>query len=184
MIGNDGSCTNQERFLEVYRATYGAERAQSDLAAFDAFYATGFEEVREECGFTPRAAEAVRAMREMGFGVALATSPVFPAVATRSRVEWAGLSEEDFDLITTFENSRFAKPSVAYYRAVAEALGVKPEECLMVGNDISDDMPAARIGMRVFLLTDCLIAKEGEDPKEYPCGSFDELLAYARTLRS
>ncbi len=184
MLRNDGSRTNEERFWEVFRAAYGEERAQSAHPILEAFYQTSFEDLRAECGFTPRARETVRLVRELGFGVALATSPLYPAVATRSRIQWAGLSEADFDLITTFENSCYAKPLQAYYRAVAEALGVAPEECLMVGNDISDDMPAAKAGMRVFLLTDHLIAKEGEDPAEYPCGSFDELQAHIRALRS
>ena len=32
--------------------------------------------------------------------------------------------------------------------------------------------------MKVFLLTDCLINKGGEDISRYPNGSFDELKAY------
>ena len=48
----------------------------------------------------------------------------------------------------------------------------------MVGNDVSDDMPAERVGMRVFLLTDCLENPKGEDCARYPQGGFSELLAY------
>ena len=48
----------------------------------------------------------------------------------------------------------------------------------MVGNDVGDDMPAANVGMKVFLLTDCLINSKNEDIKKYPNGSFDELLNY------
>ena len=45
-------------------------------------------------------------------------------------------------------------------------------------------MPAAKVGMQVFLLTDCLIAKEGEDPTAYPNGSFDELMAYIASQKA
>ena len=48
----------------------------------------------------------------------------------------------------------------------------------MVGNDVSEDMVAQKLGMRVFLLTDCLINKTGEDISVYPNGSFDALLTY------
>jgi len=46
------------------------------------------------------------------------------------------------------------------------------------GNDVDDDMVAAQLGMQVFLLTDCLINKQGVDISRYPNGSFDELMAF------
>ena len=52
----------------------------------------------------------------------------------------------------------------------------------MVGNDVTEDMVAATLGMRVFLLTDCLINRRGEDISRYPSGSFPELLQYIRSL--
>ena len=45
----------------------------------------------------------------------------------------------------------------------------------MVGNDVGEDMPAETLGMRVFLLTDCLINKDGADVSRWPHGSFDVL---------
>ena len=55
-------------------------------------------------------------------------------------------------------------------------------QCLMVGNDVGEDMVARSLGMQVFLLTDCLINKAGEDIEKYPHGSFPELLHYIRSL--
>ena len=43
-------------------------------------------------------------------------------------------------------------------------------------------MIAASLGMKVFLLTDCLINKAGEDINRYPHGGFDELRRYVETL--
>ena len=119
----------------------------------------------------------------MGYRVALATTPLFPAIATHSRARWAGLNPEDFDLITTYENSRHSKPNPAYYQDVIEALGVKPEECVMVGNDVDEDMIAEKLGIKVFLLTDCLINKSGRDIDLYPHGSFPELMDFIRNLK-
>ncbi|MBE6575482.1 MAG: hypothetical protein E7654_04315 [Ruminococcaceae bacterium] len=59
-----------------------------------------------------------------------------------------------------------------------------PEECLMVGNDVGDDMSARKLGMKVFLLTDCLINKTGEDISAYPNGGFPELLEYVDKLQT
>ena len=52
----------------------------------------------------------------------------------------------------------------------------------MVGNDVGDDMVAQELGMKVFLLTDCLINKHNVDISVYPHGSFEELMEYIRTL--
>ena len=116
----------------------------------------------------------------MGLRVALATNPLFPRVATHSRIRWAGLEPEDFELVTTYESSRFCKPNLRYYEEILDQLQVQPGECLMVGNDADEDMVAERLGMRVFLLTDCLINRHEQDISRWPRGSFDALLAYVQ----
>ena len=92
------------------------------------------------------------------------------------------LLSSDFEFITTFENSYSCKPNPRYYLEVAEKLGLSPEECLMVGNDVRDDMIAETVGMKVFLLTDCLINVKNVDISSYPQGSFKELVEYTKTL--
>ena len=52
----------------------------------------------------------------------------------------------------------------------------------MVGNDVSEDMIAAELGMKVFLVKDCLINKSDEDISKYPNGSFAELREYVAKL--
>ena len=52
----------------------------------------------------------------------------------------------------------------------------------MIGNDVTEDMVTAKLGMRVFLLTDCLINQSGADLPPYPQGGFQELQAYLREL--
>ena len=134
------------------------------------------------CGFNPKAAEAVRPARDLGLRVALATNPIFPAIATESRIRWAGLQPEDFELYTTYENIGYCKPNPAYYQELLNRLSEAPERCLMVGNDVAEDMIAEKLGMQVFLLTDCIINKDEADISVYPRGGFDELLEHIRTL--
>ena len=52
----------------------------------------------------------------------------------------------------------------------------------MVGNDVSEDMIAETLGMKVFLLTKDLINKENKDISAYPQGSFTDLLNYIKSL--
>ena len=177
MVKNDGSRPNEEVFWESFAKHYG-DSYKKDLPLFDEFYKNDFVSVRAACGFAPQAAEAVAKIKQMGLRVALATNPVFPSSATEHRIHWAGLVPEDFELFTTYENSNYCKPNPRYYESVAERLKVDPKECLMVGNDVSEDMVAEKIGMKVFLLTDCLINKNNEDISVYPSGGFAELLKY------
>ena len=182
MILNDGANTNEKVFWERFCKIYG-ENALGDMEKFDAFYVEEFDSISSVCGHTPKALQTVNAIKKMGYRVALATNPVFPSIATEKRIAWAGFSTNDFEIFTTYENSHSSKPNLDYYREVAQKLNVLPEECLMVGNDVSDDMVARELGMKVFLLTDCLINKENADISEYPNGSFEELMSYIENIR-
>ena len=179
MVKNDGQCSNEEAFWQRFTQIYGP-KVQADKPVFEEFYANEFQNARTACGFNPRAAETVAAIRSMGYRVALATNPIFPSVATESRIRWAGLKPEDFELYTTYENSTHCKPNPAYFLDIAESLHLAPESCLMVGNDALEDTAAAQVGMKVFLLTDCLINKDGRDISAYPQGSFEQLLEYVK----
>ena len=181
MIKNDGSRTNEETFWDCFCGIFG-ENARKDEPEFDAFYRTDFQQVQNICGFEPKAAQVIHALKTMGYSLALATNPIFPAVATESRMRWAGLDREDFVLYTTYENSRRCKPNPDYYRDILAQLNAKPEECLMVGNDVTEDMVAETLGMKVFLLTDCLINKQDKDISIYPRGDFDALMNYIQTM--
>ena len=61
-------------------------------------------------------------------------------------------------------------------------MNITAEECLMVGNDVTEDMVAKTLGMKVFLLTDCLINKNGKNIDDYPNGSFEQLTDFIKNL--
>ena len=181
MIKNDGKTTNEEQFWKGFEAAYG-DPAKHDEELFASFYRKEFNKVSSSCGYTPAAREIIDTVKACGLRTALATNPIFPAMATERRIAWAGLSPSDFELYTTYENSRFCKPNPDYYRAVMQAMGVCPEECLMVGNDVAEDMIAATLGARVFLLTDCLINSKNADISIYPHGTYGDLIAFIKNL--
>ncbi len=62
-----------------------------------------------------------------------------------------GLGIENlFDYILTYETFRLLKPDPEIFRKVIETLGVKPEECLMVGDRYAVDLnPAKELGMEI-----------------------------------
>ena len=181
MVKNDGKALNEDVFWYVFNSILGRD-AKQDLALFEEFYRTEFQKAKDSCGFNPAAVEAIRQIKDMGYRLILATNPLFPAIATYSRARWAGLNPEDFELVTTYENSRFCKPNPDYYREILGKIALDGSQCLMVGNDVGEDMIAGTLGMKTFLLTDCLINKTAEDISQYPNGSFPELLHYIRSL--
>ena len=181
MVKNDGRALNEDVFWYVFNSILGRD-AKQDLALFEEFYRTEFQKAKDSCGFNPAAVEAIRQIKDMGYRLILATNPLFPAIATYSRIRWAGLNPEDFELVTTYENSRFCKPNPDYYREILGKIALDGSQCLMVGNDVGEDMVAQKLGMKTFLLTDCLINKTAEDITQYPNGSFPELLHYIRSL--
>ncbi|MGN0165460.1 MAG: HAD family hydrolase [Lachnospiraceae bacterium] len=183
MVKNDGSCLNEKAFWDTVSKVYG-EDIIKDIPVFDQFYRNEFQCAKDCCGFNPLAAKTIQLLKENGFRIALATNPIFPAVATRSRINWAGLDASDFEIFTTYENSSYCKPNPAYYQEIINKLNVSPDECLMVGNDVNEDMIAETLGMKVFLLTDCLINKDNKDISVYPHGGFNELNQFISKLNN
>lgn len=181
MVKNDGEKSNEDVFWQDFEKHFGA-KAKQDMPLFDDFYRNEFDGAKSVCGYEPLAAETIKMLKESGLRVALATNPIFPAIATEKRIRWAGLEPSDFELYTTYENSRYSKPNPKYYTEIAEKLRVEPTECLMAGNDVDEDMVAQKVGMRVFLLTDCLINKSGKDIDKFPHGRFTELTNFIKQV--
>ena len=181
MVKNDGNKTNEEVFNEAFSAVLGMNISNLQKS-FDEYYVNEFPKVKNACGYEEKAADTVREIKNMGFRVALATNPFFPSTATEQRIGWTGLTPADFEIYTTFEDYHFCKPNLDYYREVMANLGVDPEECLMVGNDVGEDMITEQLGCKVFLLTKCLINKENKDISVYPHGDLDDLLAFIKAL--
>ncbi len=152
MVQNDGSCVNEEVFWKVFTEAYGKESLK-DKPFIDEFYEIEFNRVQAVCGFEKAAAEVVEIVKADGKYAVLATNPLFPHTATENRMRWAGLVPEDFTFYTTYENSRYCKQNPKYYEEILQKPDLKPEECIMVGNDFGEDMvPTEKLGIQGFLV--------------------------------
>ena len=178
MAANDGAESNEQIFRRVFTNALGEERAASCLPAFDRFYETEFDRVASVAHPDPKIPAMIRTLKDRGCRLALATSPMFPLLAVEKRLRWAGLDPADFDLITTYENAYHSKPNPLYYADILRVMGCEATDCLMVGNDVDEDMTAGDIGIQVFLLTDYLINRSGRDIAAYPHGGLDDLIQY------
>ena len=174
MMQNDGSLSNEDAFWAVFCSVAGTTKEETDGNLND-FYNNEFNDIKNVCGFDKNAKILVDKLKQNGYNVILATNPVFPKIGTFNRLKWAGLDFDDFSFVSTYENSHYCKPNVKYYEEILQKLNLKAEECLMIGNDVLDDMVAVNLNMQVFLLTDCLINKNGEDISKFDNGGFEDL---------
>ena len=56
---------------------------------------------------------------------------------------------------------------------------------MMVGNDFDEDvLTTEKIGMKSFLLTDCLLNRENKDTSGYSQGNFEDLKTYLKEVLS
>jgi FMN phosphatase YigB (HAD superfamily) len=159
----DHETSNEEVFMRDFYCNWPYSPEEFNLF-FDRFYRERFPLLKEFCRPFPGVPEMMEYIMRQRVKVVIATNAVFPLSALRDRIAWAGLGHHRFDLITSYELMHFCKPHVQYYQEIVQRIGVQPEDCLMVGNDTGEDLPAAKIGMKTFLVEDLLIDK-GADYK-------------------
>lgn len=174
MVTNDGTRTNAEAFWQTFAGIFG-DRVYQNEVDFNKYYDTAFNDLSKVCGRNPSAGKAVADIKNMGLTLVLATNPLFPRSAQARRLTWAGVDPNLFDLYTSYDNMHFCKPNPQYYQEIISLLECSPNECLMVGNDVGEDMIAEDLGMQVFLLPAYLINKNNKDISRYPQGNFDDL---------
>jgi FMN phosphatase YigB (HAD superfamily) len=108
--------------------------------------------------------------------MAIVTNPLFPEAAVRERMRWAGVDDLPFRWVTTYENSRYAKPNLRYFDDACARLGHAPEECLVVGDEHMD-MVAKNMGCDTYLVEGPMTALQPETPEPTYRGALRDLPA-------
>lgn len=161
----DGVATNEERVYATMRRELNLpEELLRD--SLDHFATNGLSGLQDLIHPVPLAQKIITDCARKGVPLVLATNPVFPHFMIRARMKWAGLEEASFTHITSYENSYHCKPQPGYFRDLADMLGVEPEKCLMVGNDLNHDLAAVGVGMKAYLVDTWLVERGGP---EWPC---------------
>lgn len=156
IMNKDPRRTNREVFEEdFFRDFHHPPSVMRPF--FDEFYECGFGQLKEHCWCLPEVRPIMEKVFDKGYRVIIATNSVFPRAALQQRLNWAGVGDFPYELITSYEVMHFTKPHVEYYREITDFIGLPPGECLMVGNDVGEDLCAARLGMKTFLVKDQLI---------------------------
>ena len=181
MVKNDGTVKNEVCFWNVFDQIMQMDHRVLENDFID-FYENEFDTVKKACGFNPHSREVIELFKQKGIRLICATNPLFPEIATKKRIQWAGLNVDDFELITTYEKCSFCKPNPEYYAEILRICGLNSDEVIMVGNDVQEDMVAKTIGIDVALITDNLIHRKDNDIQAYFVGTMEEFKAFIPTL--
>jgi len=105
----DPARTNRQVFMEDFFSRVG-HPPEVLMPIFEAFYAHDFGRLRIYASARPEARAIMKEVFAQGYTVVIATNPVFPLTAIEQRLEWAGVRDFDYALITSYENMHAAKP--------------------------------------------------------------------------
>ena len=181
MVKNDGSRTNREAFWSYMEPELPISTEESENIALK-FYENEFNQAICTTKPTPVSNQIVKKAKSRGLETYLATNPVFPQCATMNRIRWAGLVAEDFKVITTYETCTYCKPNPEYFRGILEEFSLDPSECLMVGNDVEEDLAIRSLGVKTYLVTDTMENKKDLPVKSDYIGTLEELLKFIETV--
>lgn len=172
MMTNDGSRTNEEAFWSFFKAQYG-EDIVNHIDLFESYYKTDFKLTKGACEPNELAKKIVSFVKENGLLCILSTNPLFPIVANETRLGFIGLATNDFDYITSYENSSYCKPNPKYFEALLNKFHLSASEVILFGNNVSEDFEcASKVGIKCYLVGNHIIG----DATNVPHISMDEVI--------
>lgn len=175
MYKNDGSKTNEERFWDFFEQIYGTEK-MIHKNFINEYYVNEFKKTIDTCLPNPLARNIVDYCKENIDYVVLTTNPIFPKAGTLTRMEFVGLKEDDFNFITSYENSSFTKPNPQYFVEIMRQFNLQPEEVILFGNNTLEDATCAKMaGIKCYLVGDFII-NHPKVNETFPIIKMDEVI--------
>lgn len=117
------------------------------------FYATDYTTLQNCITPVDGAAELIAYLKSADYQVVIATNPIYTPEAIQQRLRWAGLVDlfDHYAFVTHAENTHFSKPNPAYFAEILGRIGIEPDEAVLVGDSIRNDMvPANTIGIHTY----------------------------------
>ena len=181
MIKTKNNVKNEEIFMNSFEKLIDGN-IEEFKAMFVTFYDTLFENVKASTYQSKYMRKSIDLLKSKGYKVVIATNPLFPLQANYHRLRWAGFTPDEFDHITSFEENTYCKPHIEFYQEVLDKVSKTPKECVMVGNDVFDDLPAGKLGMETYLISDCILNKYNIENTANTTGSYKDFYEYVQKL--
>lgn len=182
MLSSVETITNKDKFVHYFKKKSGMSEKEI-WEIFLHFYNTDYNKLEEITKPMPGAKTFLQGAVSEGYELILATQPVFPEVAIRNRLKWAGLEQIPFRLITHIENMYASKPHKEYFEQILKMLNTRGKQCMMIGNDVEMDMAAKNSGIYTYyLITDSLANHDEIENADYS-GDYNILSDLLNILR-
>lgn len=178
MIKSTDDRTNEAVFMDNFGELIGRENLPSYQKNFDDFYDVPFLKAKDTVQESTAMRESVKILREKGYRLIIATNPLFPKKAIYERIKWSGFEPEDFEYISYYEKNHYCKPNPQFFEEILKELDLQPQDCIMVGNDMQEDMIAATLGIDTYLITDYLIDRKTGNVNCNNSGTYEDFLNF------
>ena len=181
MVLDTSSKTNEEAFMDALQALVNEDITWMQ-ERFNQFYLNEFDQIKIAVTPNPSIQEAVKLLKEKGYRLIIATNPMFPKIAIEKRIEWTGCDRNDFEYVTSFEKNHYCKPQLKFYEEVLSDLNLDASQCLMVGNDINEDMIVSKLNMSTYLITNHVIQDTIIPDSVNYSGNYDDFYQFVKNL--
>jgi FMN phosphatase YigB (HAD superfamily) len=183
MIKSIDDRTNEEVFMENFEKLC-AGNLEDYIKIFDKFYDDGFlntkKAVVNTCGNYIK--DSIKLLKDKGYSIVIATNPLFPLKAIHHRIRWSGFDPNEFEYITCYENNHYCKPQIKYYEEILTDIRKKPSDCMMIGNDVQEDMIAGKLGMKTYLINNHIINRNDEEINSDYEGNYEDFYKFVIKL--
>ena len=181
MVLDTSSKTNEEAFMDALQALVNEDITWMQ-ERFNQFYLNEFDQIKIAVTPNPSIQKAVKLLKEKGYRLIIATNPMFPKIAIEKRIEWTGCDRNDFEYVTSFEKNHYCKPQLKFYEEVLSDLNLDASQCLMVGNDINEDMIVSKLNMSTYLITNHVIQDSIVPDSVNYSGNYDDFYQFVKDL--
>lgn len=182
IITEDGR-TNEEKFMACFDSLIDQD-VKEFIPTWDAFYDDLFLECKKATWKDEDMIKSVNILKAKGYQLIIATNPLLPLKSNLHRINWAGLNKDDFDYISHFEHNHFCKPMLTFYEEVLNDNHLEAADCLMVGNDVREDLISKKIGLKTYLIEDCLLNSHNDPVITDYQGTYKDFLRFVKELPS
>lgn len=181
MVLDTSSKTNEEAFMEALQSLVNEDITWMQ-ERFNQFYLNEFDQIKIAVTPNQNIQKAVKLLKEKGYRLVIATNPMFPKIAIEKRIEWTGCDRNDFEYVTSFEKNHYCKPQLKFYEEVLSDLKLDATQCLMVGNDINEDMIVSKLNMFTYLITNHVIQDTMIPDSVNYSGNYEEFYQFVQDL--
>ncbi|MGE4282282.1 MAG: HAD family hydrolase [Clostridia bacterium] len=181
MVRSTEHQTNEEVFMERFFSLIEGDK-DTYMQRFNAFYDNEFMRVKSSVQDMPLIKECINMLKEKGYQLVLATNPIFPRKAIHHRIRWAGLDPKDFIYITSYEQNHYCKPQLKYYEEILKDIGKNPEQCIMVGNDVQEDLVVSKLDIKTYLITNHIINRSKDAFTSDYQGTYEDFYEFVQKI--